>query len=42
MSGDANATTFRDIVATQLTPQQLGQAQNMARECLARRFKGCD
>ena len=32
----------RDIVAKQMTPQQIAQAQKLARECQARNFKNCD
>ena len=32
----------RDIVAKRLTPTQVIQAQEMARQCAARNFKNCD
>ena len=32
----------RDIVAIKMTPQQVEQAQRMARECMASNFKKCD
>ena len=32
----------RDIVAKQMTPQQIAEAQKLARECQARNFKNCD
>ena len=31
-----------DIVAKLMTPQQIAQAQKLARECQARNFKNCD
>ena len=31
----------RDIVAKQMTQQQIAEAQKLARECLARKYKGC-
>ncbi len=39
--GNANAAKNRDIIATRLTPQQMAEAQKLARECQARNFKGC-
>jgi len=43
MSGKAaSAAANREVVARQLTPQQVGEAGDLARACLARRFKGCD
>ena len=41
MKGDAEDVKIRDIIAKQLTPQQMGEAQKLARECPARDFKGC-
>jgi len=32
----------REIVAKLMSPQQIEQAQKMARECLARNYKKCD
>jgi TPR repeat protein len=40
--GNTNAVNFRDIAASLMTQQQISQAQNLARECLARQFKDCD
>jgi TPR repeat protein len=37
-----SAAVNRDVVARQLTPQQLGEAEERAIACMARRFKGCD
>ena len=31
----------RDILAKKMTPQQIAEAQKLARECQARDFKGC-
>jgi hypothetical protein len=42
VSGDADGAKNRDSVAGQMTPQQVAQAQKMARDCQQRRFKGCD
>jgi TPR repeat protein len=39
--GVANANTNRDIVAELLSPKALEYAQQLARECLARNYKGC-
>ena len=40
--GNTGAVKNRDIVAAKMTPQQIGEAQKMARECQARNFKKCD
>ena len=40
-AGDADGAKNRDIVAKKMTPQQIEKAQDMARECQARNFKGC-
>lgn len=40
--GNATAVKNRDIVAKLMTPQQIADAQKLARDCLARNFKGCD
>ena len=41
MNGNANAVKNRGILAKRLTPQQMAEAQKLARECQARDFKGC-
>ena len=41
-SGNANSVQGRDIVAKLMTPQQIGDAQKLARDCQARQLKGCD
>ena len=40
-AGDANGTKNRDIIAKKMTPQQIEKAQEMAKACQARNFKGC-
>jgi len=40
--GNAIAAKNRDTVAKLMTPQQIADAQKLARDCLARNFKGCD
>jgi TPR repeat protein len=42
IGGDARAVKNRDIVAAKMTPQQISEAQKLARECQARDFKNCD
>lgn len=39
---NTNFRKLRDLIAKKLTLQQLAQAQNLATECLARNYKGCD
>lgn len=41
-SGEQEAINPRDSLAEEMSPMQLAEAQKMARECLARRFKNCD
>ena len=41
-SGDATEASLRDLVARKMTPQQIAQAQKMARDCQRRNFKQCD
>ena len=31
----------RDFIAVEMTPQQIAKAQQLARECQARKFKSC-
>ena len=40
-SGDKYATKNRDIVAGWMTPSQLETAQELARECVRKKYKGC-
>jgi len=42
VNGDKMSVENRDIVASKMTPQQIDQAQRMARECMASNFKKCD
>ncbi len=42
VKGEADAVHNRDFVASNMTSQQIGQAQKLARDCQARNFKGCD
>jgi TPR repeat protein len=42
MHGNKDANEMRSGVAELLTKQQVGQAQRMANDCLAKSFKGCD
>jgi len=42
ISGDKDSVKNRDIAASKMTPQQIEQAQRMARECMASNFKKCD
>jgi uncharacterized protein len=42
VSGIADAVKSRDFSAKRMTPQQISQAQKMARDCQQRKFKGCD
>jgi hypothetical protein len=39
--GHADAVNNRDVIATKMSPEQLAEAQKLARECLARKYKGC-
>ncbi len=40
-SGDADAVKNRDIVAGIMTASQLEKAQELARECVKKEYKGC-
>ena len=42
LNGDADSVKLRDAVAAKMTPQQIAEAQKLARECQARDFKNCD
>ncbi len=39
--GGGLATENRDSVAKKMTPSQIEKAQDLARECLAKDYKGC-
>jgi TPR repeat protein len=40
-NGDTNASIGRDVIAVRMNPSQLAEAQKLARECVARNYKGC-
>jgi uncharacterized protein len=40
-SGNKNASKNRDIVAKRMTPSQLEKAQDLARDCVSKKYKGC-
>ena len=40
-NGFTGAVKNRDILAKKMTPQQIADAQKLARDCQARQFKGC-
>ncbi len=42
VTGHANAVKGRDLVAKLMTQQQVAEAQKLARECQAQKFKNCD
>ena len=39
--GDEDAIKNRNIVANNMTPSQLEEPQKLARECVAKNYKGC-
>ena len=39
--GHKNAKKNRDIIAEQMTPSQIAEAQKLARECVAKEYKRC-
>jgi hypothetical protein len=40
-SGYEDASETRGIVAEMMTPSQIEKAQDLARECVAKNYKGC-
>ena len=40
-SGNKMASKNRDIVAKRMTPADISAAQNLARECVRKKYKGC-
>jgi TPR repeat protein len=42
VNGDKDSVENRNVAASKMTPQQIDQAQRMARECMASNFKKCD
>jgi len=42
IGGNSLSLEMRNTIASKMTPQQIEQAQRMARECMASNFKKCD
>ncbi len=42
VSGDKGAQKARDVIAEQMTIQQIAKAQAMAKKCLVSKYKDCD
>ena len=42
VKSESNAIKNRDLIVKLMTPQQIAEAQKLARECQARNFKNCD
>ena len=40
-NGSENGRGNRDIIAKQMTPSQLERAQDLARDCVNKNYKGC-
>ena len=40
-NGNKDGTILRDILAKKMTPSQIEEAQRLARECVAKNYKGC-
>ncbi len=40
-SGDKDAGSAREAVSKRMTPTQIEKAQNLARECVRKKYKGC-
>ncbi len=40
--GLRHSLKYRDFIANKMTPQQLSEAQKLARDCQARNLKGCN
>ena len=40
-NGNENAAKNRDLTAKEMTSQQLAEAQQLARECVAKDYRGC-
>ena len=41
MNGDRKSAKLRDIVSKQITPADISKAQNLARECILKKYRGC-
>ena len=39
--GDENASKNRDIIAKEMTAADISKAQELARECIRKNYKGC-
>ena len=40
--GFPHSVKYRDFIANKMTPQQISEAQKLARDCQARNLKGCN
>ena len=40
-NGLDKAGRYRDIIDKEMTPSQIEKAQDLARECVAKNYKGC-
>ena len=40
-NGNDVGAKVRDLATTQMTPSQLEKAQDLARECVRKKYKGC-
>ena len=40
-SGDADAASYRDFLAKEMTSADISKAQGLARECVRKKYKGC-
>ena len=38
---DETSAKLRDFVAKQMTPSQIETAENLAQECVKKKYKGC-
>ena len=41
LSGYKDASKNRDLIAKKMTPTQIEKAQELARECVRKEYKGC-
>ena len=39
--GHENGANNRDLLAKEMTPSQIAKAQELARECVKKKYKGC-
>jgi len=40
--GNEDAAKNRDLIAKEMTPSQIAEAQKLASECVKKKYKGCD